>query len=71
MQRPAAIADDLVALLAAQPELIDQVWPRLLRVCNDQPMLRERLLPVLQKHHPDLAKSLEPVETTAVVVSAD
>lgn len=67
-EKPAALADDLVALLEQQPELIDQIWPRLLRACNDQPMLRERLLPVLQKHHPDLAKALQPVATTANVL---
>ncbi|MCH8343025.1 MAG: hypothetical protein IH983_03460 [Planctomycetes bacterium] len=70
-EKPAVLADELVALLDQQPELVDQVWPRLLRACNDEPMLRERLLPVLKKHHPDLARSLEPVETTAVAVPAD
>ena len=67
-EKPTALADDLVALLEQQPELVDQVWPRLLRACNDQPLLRERLLPVLQKHHPDLAKALQPVATTAHVL---
>ncbi|MEE9211411.1 MAG: hypothetical protein V3U29_02035 [Phycisphaeraceae bacterium] len=30
-EKPAALADDLVGLLDQQPELVDQVWPRLLR----------------------------------------
>ncbi len=60
-----------VALLEQQPELVDQVWPRLLRACNEAPLLRERILPVLRKHHPDLAKALEPVEGEARALPAD
>ena len=60
----------VVALLEQQPELVDQVWPRLLRVCNEAPLLRERILRVLRKHHPDLAKALEPVEGMAGIYSS-
>ena len=70
-EKPPVLADDLVAPLDQQPELVDQVRPRLLRACNDQPLLRERLLPVLQKHHPDLAKALEPVDGEAKALPTD
>ncbi len=60
-----------VALLEQQPELVDQVWPRLLRACNEAPLLRECILPVLRKHHPDLGKALEPVEGEARALPAD
>ncbi len=63
-----------VALLEQRPELVDQVWPRLLRACNDSAgggLLRERILPLLQKHHPDLAKALEPVKGEARALRAD
>ena len=60
-----------VALLEQQPEVVDQVWPCLLPTYKDQPTLHERLLPVLEKHHPDLAKALEPVEGEARALPAD
>ncbi len=60
-----------VALLEQQPEIVDQVWPCLLRACNEAPLLRERILPVLRKHPPNLAKVLEPVEGEARALPAD
>ncbi|MEE9211410.1 MAG: hypothetical protein V3U29_02030 [Phycisphaeraceae bacterium] len=62
---PAEIMDEYVALLDQHPDLFDDLWPRILRDCKEDQMMRERLLPILQKHHPDLARALEPVETTA------
>ena len=65
---PDEILDDYVALLDEHPDLIDQFWPRMLRNCKEDQRMRERLLPVLRKHHPDLARALDPVETTAKVL---
>ncbi len=62
---PDEILDEYVGLLDQHPDLIDACWPRILHDCKEDQMMRERLLPILQKHHPDLARALEPVETTA------
>ncbi len=71
IRTPADILDEMVTLYEQHPELLERCWPMILRECNEHPEMRKRLLPVIEKHHPDLAKALEPVETTAVVVPPD
>ncbi len=65
---PADILDEMVALYEQHPELLERCWPMILRECNEHPTMRDRLLPVIAKHNPDLARALEPVETTAKVL---
>ncbi len=69
---PDEAMDALVRHLNEHPDMLENAHMQmlLLRGARSLPPLRERLIPLLKQHNPDLLKAMEPVDTTCTIAPA-
>ena len=71
MRKPVEIEAEIIAFVRSDPGLLDHVMSQLsvLALARQSPTFREGLRPILEEHRPELLDVIEPVQTTAKVVS--